>query len=89
MISYAIVHAVNTGVLPNVDSHPPFRELMKHKHKAYTLAPLRNEEEVVDPLIVWLVMNIPEVEDVYTFMAIPVRSSIEYFLTQGHIACRW
>ena len=31
-----LIDAVNTGRLPNVDKHPPFRELMKNKHKAYT-----------------------------------------------------
>ena len=27
----ALIHAVDTGVLPNVDMHPPFRTLLKHK----------------------------------------------------------
>ena len=31
----ALVKAVNDGILPNVDKHPSFRELMRSKHKAY------------------------------------------------------
>eukprot|EP00975_Prorocentrum_lima_P064331 12896861-Prorocentrum_lima.AAC.1 len=30
-----LIDAINGGILPNVDKHPPFRELMKDKHKAY------------------------------------------------------
>ena len=33
-----LIEAIETGVLPNVDKHPPFRELMRGKHKAYELA---------------------------------------------------
>ena len=29
-----LLKAVNIGFLPNVDKHPPFRELMKNKHRA-------------------------------------------------------
>ena len=32
-----LLKAVNTGFLPNIDKHPPFRELMKNRHKAYFL----------------------------------------------------
>ena len=31
----ALIKAVNTGVLPNLDRHPPFRQLMQLRHKAY------------------------------------------------------
>ena len=30
-----LIDAVNTGILPNCDRHPSFRELMSTRHKAY------------------------------------------------------
>jgi len=64
---YAI-KAVNSGVLPNVDKHPPFRELMKDRHKAY--------------LAEWIVWNINHSGDVLTFLAEPVYHIVQACLTQ-------
>ena len=75
----ALLKAVNTGVLPNVDKHPSFRELMQYKHKAYSTSLRKAEEEEMDSevpssLIAWLVRNISNASDVLTFMDIPVRA---------------
>ena len=66
----ALIKAVETGWLPNVDKHPPFRELMRGKHKAY----------YTGDLVSWIVRNIPDAGNVLTFMAIPVRVQIEHYL---------
>ena len=71
----ALIKAVETGVLPNVDKHPPFRELMKDKHKAYGV-----DDTSTEDLIPWLVKNVENVADVATFMLVPVRSRIEQYL---------
>ena len=59
-----LVKSVESGTLPNVDKHPPFRELMKDRHKAYMT------------LAAWLVRNVPACADVCTFLAIPVHNEI-------------
>ena len=59
-----LVKAVNTGYLPNVDKHPPFRELMKNRHNAY----MSLEE--------WIVENIPNPNEVITFMGCYVQREI-------------
>ena len=46
-----LLKAVNTGILPNVDKHPPCRELMKHRHVAYSTW------ECTDELISWMVQK--------------------------------
>ena len=74
---------LETGILPNVDKHPPFRELMKHKHKAYTVTDEDECETMTDPLISWIVHNIDNAHEVMTFMAIPVRLQIENYLAYG------
>ena len=75
----ALIQAVNTGILPNVDKHPPFRQLMKNKHKAYSSG--YDEPRCTNELISWLARNIPHVTDVLTFYLIPVRIGIENYLT--------
>ena len=80
----ALTKAVDTGILPNVDKHPPFRELMKNKHKAYAgtgIAPL----ECTDELISWLVQNIKHVDDVLTFFTVPVRVRVEQYLATSNV----
>ena len=86
----ALMKAVDTGFLPNVDKHPPFRELMKHRHKAYSTS-LRHDDETngFDPLVVWLVHNLENSTDIVTFMAIPVRLSIEQYLVSGSAIDDW
>ena len=82
--SDALTKAVNTGYLPNVDKHPPFRELMRGKHKAY--ASIRDSDfECTDELISWLVSNIDRSNEVLTFFTVPVRMRIEQYLVMGHV----
>ena len=76
----ALLKAVDTGSLPNVDRHPPFRGLMQNKHKAY---------ECSDELISWLVKYIDHANDVVTFFSVPVRMRIEQFLASGAAADQW
>ena len=84
-----LMKVVETGLLPNIDKHPPFRELMRDKHKAYEASLCPAEEEVVDPLISWIVKNIDHADDVMTFMAIPVRAKIEQYLVSGLAWNEW
>ena len=70
-----LINAVNTGYLPNVDKHPPFRELMRHRHNAYNVM----STESCD-LIPWIVQNLEDSSSILTFMNTPVRSRIEQFL---------
>ena len=62
-----LIKAVNTGVLPNVDKHPPFRELMKDRHKAY--------------LAKWIVYNLPRARDVLTFFGTHVHWEVKRALS--------
>ena len=62
-------NAVNTGRLPQVDTHPPFRILMQNKHKAYFLH--------------WLTQNIPNVAQATYFLMVPIRSEITAYLSQS------
>ena len=62
-----LIKAIETGVLPNVDRHPPFRELMKNRHKAYELAD-------------WCVYNLKEVREVTSFLLFPIASAIAHVL---------
>ena len=85
--STALIKAVNTGVLPHVDKHPPFRELMKTKHKAYHGASLSmnetddEQDEDSSALISWLTKNLSSARNVLTFLNIPVRNRIESYLS--------
>ena len=76
----ALIKAVDSGYLPNVDKHPPFRELMKNKHKAYAV----DYFECTGEFVSWLVGNIRYVQDVLTFLAVPVRSRGEQYLAYGY-----
>ena len=77
----ALIKAVETGYLPNVDKHPPFRELMKHKHKAY--ASTCDYLDCTDDLVSWIVNHVKRAQEVLTFFAVPVRSRIEAYLVSG------
>ena len=70
--------------MPNVDKHPPFRELMLNKHKAYASGHGSTCIECTDELISWLAHNLADVQNVLTFFLIPVRSRIEQFFVNGH-----
>ena len=84
----ALVKAVDTGVLPNVDKHPPFREMMQNRHKAYVVHDdddqWHTEYGNDDYLTAWMVQNIGtddfHVTDVLTFMGTPVRQRIATYL---------
>mgnify|MGYP000455125285 CR=1 FL=1 len=84
----ALIQAVNTGTLPNVDKHPPFRELMQYKHKAYSTELLSDdsdeEDEQPDALVAWIVHSLERADEVAYFMDIPVRQRIEKYLS---LAC--
>ena len=86
----ALIKAVDTGVLPNVDKHPPFRELMKHRHKAYCMSDYDDEPEAEpDPLIPWIIRNLDNAQDIVTFFAVPVRIRIEQYLVTGDTVGNW
>ena len=70
----ALIQAVETGILPNVDKQPPFRELMRNKHRAYGCT---------DELVSWIVRNIPRAEAAVTFLATPIKRGVERYLVSG------
>ena len=76
--SMFLTKTVDTGYLPNADKHPPFRELMRNKHKAY------GTWECTDELISWLLHNVEHSSDVMTFFNVPVRHRIEQYLVTGN-----
>ena len=61
----ALLRTVNTGILQNVDKHPPFREMMKDRHKAYYL------------LADWLLHNVSHANQVTSFLSLPVRGPLD------------
>ena len=63
-----LIQAINTGVLPNVDKHPPFREMMRDRHKAYELAE-------------WCMYNLAEAGQILTFLLYDISEEIQTCLT--------
>ena len=63
-----LIKAITSGYLPNVDKHPPFRELMKDRHKAYSV------------LANWLVRNIPAAGDIVLFLGANVVQPVQLAL---------
>ena len=59
----ALIKAVDTGELPKVDTHPPFRTLLKHK--AY--------------LTGWIAHNIDDARDVIYFLDIYVQQHMQVY----------
>ena len=59
-----LVKACRSGILPNADRHPAFRELMKHK--AYVAS--------------WLCNNYPKPRDVITFFGEKMTKNIACYL---------
>ena len=51
----ALIKAVDTGVLPNVDKHPAFRGFMHHRHKAYASEPDPNQIRLCPGLYITLI----------------------------------
>ena len=66
------------GLLPNTDKHPPFRELMKHKHKAYSIV------DCTGDLVAWLAYNVKDVHEVSTFLTVPVGRFVERYLNTSY-----
>ena len=77
----ALIKAVETGNILNVDKHPPFRELMKTRHKAYVV----ENDDNNDLLIAWIVRNIRNVRDVSTFLSIPVMQQVSFYLSASNV----
>ena len=67
----ALIRAVTTGVLPKVDSNPPFRELMANKHKAYM------------SLASWAVGNLEMPHQIVEMMGMYIEPQIRQCLTHG------
>jgi len=63
-----LIRTIQTGILPNVDKHPPFRELMKHRHKAYNIAE-------------WCVYNLAAAGEICTFLLAPVQEEVHHILS--------
>ena len=72
-----LIKAVDTGFLPNCDKHPPFRELMRNKHKAYAVC------DATDELISWLCKRVDDIHNVHTFLNIRVDRHISYYLQRN------
>ena len=60
-----LIKAINTGFLPNVDKHLPFRTLMEGRHKAYLT--------IAD----WLVANLPNAVEITYFLGSAVSAEIQ------------
>ena len=73
-----LIKAVNTGFLPNVDKHPPFRELMEGRHKAYFTA---LDEWRDMSLCEWICMYLSNVGKIEDFIGLPVQREILQLLT--------
>ena len=64
----ALIKAVNTGILPDTDVHPPFRELMLNKHKAFWIR--------------WIAQNIRDAQSVQTFLGVDVTVDIGVYFAR-------
>ena len=69
MKATTLIKMVSTGIIQNCDLHPPFREMMKQKHKAYLAA--------------WIIRNVSEPREVTYFMMEPIRAEINHVLATG------
>ena len=66
----ALIKAVETGILPGIDTHPPFRTLIQHK--AY--------------LISHLVCEVSDARGVVEFLGEIVRDDILSFFSRKHFS---
>ena len=64
-----LIKAVDGGTLPNVDRHPPFREIMQGRHKAY------------QSVAHWIIENIPASADVVAFLGQYCQREIQVLLS--------
>ena len=63
-----LIKAIETGVLVEVDKHPPFRELMKDKHKAY------------HTFVTWAINTLDGASDIVTILGEFVQPQIHEVL---------
>ena len=68
-----LAKAVNTGILPEVDIHPPFRELLQHK--AF--------------LIEWLIVNIENVATAVAFLGTDIGDIQNVLLQHAFLNTLW
>ena len=61
-----LVQAVQQGILPSVDMHPPFRTLISHK--AY--------------LVEWMIKNLDQARDISWFLGENVQDCVNAWLTK-------
>ena len=71
-----LIKGIESGVLPNVDRHPPFRELMRTRHKA-----LACTQELVE----WCYLNLGSMTLATHFMLEPVADMVSYMISH----CNW
>ena len=64
-----LTKTVNEGRLFSVDKHPPFREIMRGKHKAYAFTP---------ELVCWLMTHVKEASQVTSFLMVPLAKYMRY-----------
>ena len=62
-----LLKAVNQGVLPNVDMHPEFRSLLKHK--AF--------------LVAWCCQNLQDARDIVSFMDTDIRTPVQAYFANS------
>ncbi len=65
----ALIKAVNTGLLPDADVHPPFRQLMQKKYQAF--------------LISWIAQNLKEAPLIHSFLGQEVFQDLRSYFTKG------
>ena len=67
-----LMTAVSEGRLPNADKHPPFREMMKYKHKAFSVDMM--------PMAEWIARELSSPQDVVTFLGFEIAGSMRQVL---------
>ena len=63
----ALIKAINQGVLPNVDTHPEFRSLLKHK--AF--------------LVAWCCQNLRDARDIVSFMDEDIQTAVHIYFSNS------
>ena len=62
-----LIKAINQGVLPNIDMHPEFRSLLKHK--AF--------------LVAWRCQNLKGARDIVSFMDTDIRTTVQAYFANS------
>ena len=69
-----LIQAVFTGVLPNIDTHPEFRSLIKHR--AF--------------LVTWCAQHLRDIPDMIAFLDTPVQHIVHAYFSDRHsFACAY